>query len=204
MILFFFFYFSVLVGAQSDPTISVDDPISDEFFFLAWNAAAKLNASIYDKVEIKAKKQVLDTSPLFPLHSWCHLSRNIYRLTHILHPGLQMSAPQHCAQLTRAEGVHCPGAPLWHKPRTGQRRAEGRTRAVGPLPPEVPVRGEPAASAEHQGRHGSCWAVDINTAQPTLDHRKHCRAASQADSPYSPCTSKQCTDVVNALAGIIG
>lgn len=47
--------FSVLVGAQSDPSISVDDPISDEFFFLAWNAAAKLNASIYDKVE--AKKQ---------------------------------------------------------------------------------------------------------------------------------------------------
>lgn len=45
----------VLVGASSDPTISVDDPISDEFFFLAWNAAAKLNATIYDKVHVKPK-----------------------------------------------------------------------------------------------------------------------------------------------------
>lgn len=40
----------VLVGAQSDPSINVDDPISDEFFFVAWNEASKVNASIYDKV----------------------------------------------------------------------------------------------------------------------------------------------------------
>ncbi|XP_068456617.1 phospholipase D2 [Clinocottus analis] len=42
--------FSVLVGASSDPSVNVDDPISDEFFFLSWNASAKLNATIYDKV----------------------------------------------------------------------------------------------------------------------------------------------------------
>uniref|UniRef100_A0A3Q4BME5 Phospholipase n=1 Tax=Mola mola TaxID=94237 RepID=A0A3Q4BME5_MOLML len=42
--------FRVLVGARSDPSINVDDPISDDFFFLVWNAAAKLNATIYDKV----------------------------------------------------------------------------------------------------------------------------------------------------------
>lgn len=42
--------FRVLVGAQSDPSINVDDPISDEFFFVAWNEASKLNATIYDKV----------------------------------------------------------------------------------------------------------------------------------------------------------
>uniref|UniRef100_A0A8C4IVX0 Phospholipase n=1 Tax=Dicentrarchus labrax TaxID=13489 RepID=A0A8C4IVX0_DICLA len=30
--------------------INIDDPISDDFFFLAWNAAAKQNATIYDKV----------------------------------------------------------------------------------------------------------------------------------------------------------
>uniref|UniRef100_A0A672JQ14 Phospholipase n=1 Tax=Salarias fasciatus TaxID=181472 RepID=A0A672JQ14_SALFA len=42
--------FSVLVGAASDPSINVDDPISDEFFFLTWNEAAKQNAKIYDKV----------------------------------------------------------------------------------------------------------------------------------------------------------
>ncbi|XP_013862151.1 phospholipase D1 [Austrofundulus limnaeus] len=42
--------FSVLVGAASDPSITIDDPISDEFFFLVWNETAKLNAIIYDKV----------------------------------------------------------------------------------------------------------------------------------------------------------
>uniref|UniRef100_A0A667ZY54 Phospholipase n=1 Tax=Myripristis murdjan TaxID=586833 RepID=A0A667ZY54_9TELE len=42
--------FSVLVGAASDPSINIDDPISDEFFFVVWNASAKLNATIYDKV----------------------------------------------------------------------------------------------------------------------------------------------------------
>ncbi|XP_060912484.1 phospholipase D1 [Labrus mixtus] len=42
--------FGVLVGASSDPSINIEDPISDEFFFLVWNAAAKQNAIIYDKV----------------------------------------------------------------------------------------------------------------------------------------------------------
>uniref|UniRef100_A0A8C4IZI0 Phospholipase n=1 Tax=Dicentrarchus labrax TaxID=13489 RepID=A0A8C4IZI0_DICLA len=36
--------------SSSDPSINIDDPISDDFFFLAWNAAAKQNATIYDKV----------------------------------------------------------------------------------------------------------------------------------------------------------
>lgn len=42
--------FSVLVGAASDPSINIDDPISDEFFYLVWNEKAKQNADIYDKV----------------------------------------------------------------------------------------------------------------------------------------------------------
>ncbi|XP_030603096.1 phospholipase D1 isoform X2 [Archocentrus centrarchus] len=42
--------FRVLVGAASDPSINIDDPISDEFFFLVWNDAAKTNVIIYDKV----------------------------------------------------------------------------------------------------------------------------------------------------------
>uniref|UniRef100_A0A8D3CEE1 Phospholipase n=1 Tax=Scophthalmus maximus TaxID=52904 RepID=A0A8D3CEE1_SCOMX len=42
--------FSVLVGASSDPSIIIDDPISDDFFFSVWNASAKLNATIYEKV----------------------------------------------------------------------------------------------------------------------------------------------------------
>ncbi|XP_038861469.1 phospholipase D2-like isoform X2 [Salvelinus namaycush] len=42
--------FRVLLGADSDPKIDIDDPISDPFFLLGWNAAAKLNAKIYDKV----------------------------------------------------------------------------------------------------------------------------------------------------------
>uniref|UniRef100_A0A671XT76 Phospholipase n=1 Tax=Sparus aurata TaxID=8175 RepID=A0A671XT76_SPAAU len=71
--------FRVLVGASSDPSISVDDPISDEFFFLGWNAAAQLNATIYDKVfkclpfdsvhnmrelkEYSAEERLCDTDP---------------------------------------------------------------------------------------------------------------------------------------------
>uniref|UniRef100_A0A674ART5 Phospholipase n=1 Tax=Salmo trutta TaxID=8032 RepID=A0A674ART5_SALTR len=42
--------FRVLLGADSEPQIDIDDPISDQFFLLGWNAAAKLNAEIYDKV----------------------------------------------------------------------------------------------------------------------------------------------------------
>ncbi|KAM6970672.1 phospholipase D2 [Aplochiton taeniatus] len=42
--------FRVLLGADTNPTINIDDPISDSFFFLAWNSTAKLNTSIYDKV----------------------------------------------------------------------------------------------------------------------------------------------------------
>ncbi|KAM4544917.1 phospholipase D2 isoform 1-T2 [Odontesthes bonariensis] len=42
--------FGVLVGAASDPSINIDDPISDDFFFLVWNERAKLNDTIYDKV----------------------------------------------------------------------------------------------------------------------------------------------------------
>ncbi|KAM4546959.1 phospholipase D2 [Fundulus diaphanus] len=42
--------FSVLVGAVSDPSINIDDPISDDFFFLTWNETAKLNTEIYAKV----------------------------------------------------------------------------------------------------------------------------------------------------------
>lgn len=43
-------YTRVLVGAASDPSINIDDPISDEFFFLVWNDTAKTNVNIYDKV----------------------------------------------------------------------------------------------------------------------------------------------------------
>lgn len=42
--------FGVLVGASSDPSINIDDPISDEFFYLVWNQAARQNDIIYDMV----------------------------------------------------------------------------------------------------------------------------------------------------------
>jgi hypothetical protein len=40
----------VLLGADYEPQIDIDDPISDLFFFVGWNTTAKLNAMIYDKV----------------------------------------------------------------------------------------------------------------------------------------------------------
>ncbi|XP_061608303.1 phospholipase D1 isoform X2 [Phyllopteryx taeniolatus] len=71
--------FSVLVGAASDPSINIDDPISDDLFFLLWNSAAKLNATIYNKVfcclpsdcvhnmqelkEYTSKERLCDTDP---------------------------------------------------------------------------------------------------------------------------------------------
>ncbi|KAK7925557.1 hypothetical protein WMY93_007867 [Mugilogobius chulae] len=42
--------FSVLVGSASDPSINIDDPISDDFFFLVWNQTARQNEKIYDMV----------------------------------------------------------------------------------------------------------------------------------------------------------
>lgn len=42
--------FSVLVGATSDPSINIDDPISDDFFFVTWNETAKQNAILYYKI----------------------------------------------------------------------------------------------------------------------------------------------------------
>ncbi|XP_037125552.1 phospholipase D1 isoform X1 [Syngnathus acus] len=71
--------FSVLVGAASDPNINIDDPISDDLFFMVWNSAAKLNATIYNKVfcclpcdsvhnmqelkEYTSKERLSDTDP---------------------------------------------------------------------------------------------------------------------------------------------
>ncbi|XP_062341987.1 phospholipase D2 [Osmerus eperlanus] len=42
--------FRLLTGADSDPSINIDDPVSDHFFYLVWNETARLNSSIYDKV----------------------------------------------------------------------------------------------------------------------------------------------------------
>ncbi|KAJ7996025.1 hypothetical protein DPEC_G00232800 [Dallia pectoralis] len=42
--------FRVLLGADSDHQIEMNDPVSDEFFFLEWNTAAKRNAQIYEQV----------------------------------------------------------------------------------------------------------------------------------------------------------
>uniref|UniRef100_A0A8C6PNM5 Phospholipase n=1 Tax=Nothobranchius furzeri TaxID=105023 RepID=A0A8C6PNM5_NOTFU len=57
--------FSVLVGASSDPSINIDDPISDNFFFLVWNETAKMNTTIYDKV--------FRCLPCNSVHSMLHL-----------------------------------------------------------------------------------------------------------------------------------
>ncbi|XP_051902928.1 phospholipase D2 [Hippocampus zosterae] len=71
--------FSVLVGAASNPSLNIDDPISDDLFFLVWNSTAKMNATIYNKVfrclpcnsvhnlqelkEYTSKERLSDTDP---------------------------------------------------------------------------------------------------------------------------------------------
>ncbi|KAG7464598.1 hypothetical protein MATL_G00167260 [Megalops atlanticus] len=42
--------FRVLLGADSEPCIDIQDPICDEFFQEVWNKTAKSNANIYDTV----------------------------------------------------------------------------------------------------------------------------------------------------------
>ncbi|XP_036420289.1 phospholipase D2 [Colossoma macropomum] len=42
--------FRVLLGAESDPPIDIDDPVSDQFFNDVWNKIAQSNASIYETV----------------------------------------------------------------------------------------------------------------------------------------------------------
>lgn len=155
---FLLIIFRVLVGAQSDPSINVDDPISDEFFFVAWNEASERNADIYDKVTNHTEGPTFVCLFVVKLDSFCLSLCCCCRRD----AGLQMSAAQLCPQLARAERVLGGGAPLRQRPRAGEGGAEGHPRVAGSLPSQVPLRGEPAASAGHEGRHGSRRPVDIN------------------------------------------
>lgn len=133
--LLFLFLTSVLVGASSDPSINIDDPISDDFFFMVWNASAKLNATIYDKVYIKAK--IVYCKSFYSCQ--CSFSFLTFSFVLCCDTGLQVPATQLCPQHARAEGVLLQGTSLRHRPRAGHRGAEGHPRAAGPLPPQVPV-----------------------------------------------------------------
>uniref|UniRef100_H3ACG7 Phospholipase n=1 Tax=Latimeria chalumnae TaxID=7897 RepID=H3ACG7_LATCH len=42
--------FRLLLGANTDPSIDVEDPLSDHFFTEVWNAMAASNTAIYDQV----------------------------------------------------------------------------------------------------------------------------------------------------------
>ncbi|KAL2094910.1 hypothetical protein ACEWY4_009629 [Coilia grayii] len=42
--------FRVLLGAEAEPSVNLDDPISDHFFNEVWNGIAKSNAVIFEKV----------------------------------------------------------------------------------------------------------------------------------------------------------
>lgn len=50
--------FRVLLGADSDPSIDIDDPISDHFFAEVWNKMAQSNASIYDTVSTRLPRSL--------------------------------------------------------------------------------------------------------------------------------------------------
>ena len=73
------------MGAASEPSINIDDPICDEFFFLGWNASAKLNATIYDKV----LEQILCVHVRYMnRHFLVHLNNEQYTgVGHRLHQG---------------------------------------------------------------------------------------------------------------------
>lgn len=43
----------VLLGSDSNPTINIDDPVSDNFFNELWNKTARENTSTYERVSTR-------------------------------------------------------------------------------------------------------------------------------------------------------
>ncbi|XP_043933010.1 phospholipase D2 [Protopterus annectens] len=59
--------FKVILGAISDPTINIQDPISDHFFLEVWNTIGSSNTDIYEKVfrclpsnTVRSRKDLLE------------------------------------------------------------------------------------------------------------------------------------------------
>ncbi|XP_030638874.1 phospholipase D1 [Chanos chanos] len=66
--------FRVLLGAESEPAIDIEDPISDAFFNDVWKRIAHTNASIYEKVfcciptdSVRSMRELLELSSVPPL-----------------------------------------------------------------------------------------------------------------------------------------
>ncbi|XP_051544488.1 phospholipase D2-like isoform X2 [Myxocyprinus asiaticus] len=80
--------FSVLLGAKSDPALSIDDPVSDHFFINVWNKIAQSNAAIYEKV--------FRCLPLDSIHSLREL------MEHVNTENLSLTDPEKASQELQA------------------------------------------------------------------------------------------------------
>ena len=47
----FLFWCRTILGAYSDPTVDVSDPVSDRFYKEVWMATSARNATIYERVQ---------------------------------------------------------------------------------------------------------------------------------------------------------
>lgn len=145
----------MILGANSDPSIDVSDPISEHFYKEIWMTTCARNASIYQKVGLSARFPV--TEPMFfvlcvsdPL---CCFSPTL--------PGFPLPAVQRRPEHVGAGRLPGQTGPGQGGPGSGAGGAEEDPRLPGPVPASVPVRAEPAAPCRHQRSHGSPGALDL-------------------------------------------
>lgn len=81
----------MVLGAHTDPSIEVSDPISDQFYKEVWMATCARNASIYQKVSPPGSRTA-QTRCLYPLGAVVRSSETL--LLFFLSPGVPLPAVQ--------------------------------------------------------------------------------------------------------------
>lgn len=62
------FSLRTILGAHTDPSIDVSDPVSDQFYKEVWMATCARNATIYQRVRLISQTQTPDVTSGFCLH----------------------------------------------------------------------------------------------------------------------------------------
>lgn len=148
-----------ILGAHTDTSIDVSDPISDHFYKEVWMSTAARNATIYQKVSLTS-------------HQRCWFRRRGDQSIQLIcrpsapHPGFPLPAVQRRAEHPGAGGLPGKAGPGQGGPGPCPRGAEEDPRLPGPVPATVPVRAEPAAAHRLQGGHGSHGGLDLRQTFP--------------------------------------
>lgn len=141
-----------ILGAHTDPSINVSDPISDHFYKEIWMATCARNATIYQKVNPKFASIATFT---------LRLSLNSTESSHFL-PGVPLPAIKWRQEHPGAGGLPGQAGPRQGGPRPGSRGAKEDPWVCGAVSSTVPERTEPAPSHRRQGGHGPHGGLDLN------------------------------------------